>query len=140
MTAFRELALALRAAGVRWTPRPGDRFTLVDPAFADDVYTIAEMVVELQDATDAQVLGFNGTTEWALDSVDFADAVWLPREDQLRDLLGPMFRRLERTADGYAVTVHLPGRAPEDIPAGSAEDAYALAVLARLAAADAAAG
>ena len=31
------------------------------------------------------VFRFNGTTEWALDSVEQHEAVWIPREDQLRD-------------------------------------------------------
>ena len=51
------------------------------------------------------MIGFNGTTEWALDSLDQDDALWLPAEDQLRDRLGAAFRRLERTPDGYAVVV-----------------------------------
>ena len=31
-------------------------------------------------------------------------AGWLPREDQLRELLGGTFRSLERAVDGYVVT------------------------------------
>jgi len=135
----RELALALHAAGVRWTPRTGDRFSLVDPAFADDVFTLSDMTVEPQGPADARVLGFNGTTEWALDSVELADTLWLPREDQLRDLLGEYFLRLERSGDGYLVTVRLPGRSQEGFPAESPADAYAIAVLARMANARAAA-
>ncbi|MFC5272404.1 hypothetical protein [Brachybacterium sacelli] len=30
---------------------------------------------------------FNGTTEWALDSVEQHEAIWIPREDQLRTAL-----------------------------------------------------
>jgi len=131
----RELALALHEAGVRWTPRTGDRFSLLDSAFADDVFTLADMTVEPHGPADARVLGFNGTTEWALDSVDVSETLWLPREDQLRELLGPFFVRLERTPSGYLVTVQLPGQTPEGVPAESAGDAYALAVLARIAAA-----
>jgi hypothetical protein len=133
----RSLALALRRAGIRWQPQSGDRFTLLDAAFATDVFTLAEMTIEPQGPVGQQVLGFNGTTEWALDSVDFDDALWLPREDQLRELLGAYFRSLELTDQGYLVTIHLPGSEPETIPAETAPDAYALAVLARLAAAEA---
>ena len=131
----RELALALRSAGVRWKPRTGDRFTLLDPAFDGDIFTLADMTVEPQGPADAPVLGFNGTTEWALDSVELADALWLPREDQLRELLAQFFVSLTAIADGFAVTVKLLGRDAENIPGETAEDAYALAVLARLAAA-----
>ncbi len=133
----RELALALHASGLPWSPTAGDRFTMVDPAFVEDVFTLADMTVETQGGPGSQVLGFNGTTEWALDSVDIGDALWLPREDQLREHLGEFFRRLERRPAGdYAVVLALPGRAQESIPADDPADAYALAVLAQLAARD----
>ncbi len=135
----RELAIALHEAGVRWTPRAGDRFSLLDPAFADDVFTLADMTVEPHGPPDKPVLGFNGTTEWALDSVDLAEALWLPREDQLRELLGPYFRSLQASPGGFAVTIELPDRPVETLTAEEAPDAYALAVLARLAAASSAA-
>ena len=66
----RELAVALREAGVRWTPATGDRFSLVDPAFESDTFTLSDMTIEAQGPPEARVLGFNGTTEWALDSVE----------------------------------------------------------------------
>ncbi len=54
------------------------------------------MTVERHDYPSGTVLGFNGTTEWALDSVEASESLWLPREDQLRELLGPAFVRLTR--------------------------------------------
>jgi hypothetical protein len=132
----RELALALRDAGVRWTPVSGDRFSLVDAAFDGDVFTLSDMTVEAHGPADARVLGFNGTTEWALDSVGLDDALWLPREDQLRELMGGTFVSLQLRADVYAVTVRLPPRPDEELEADSAADAYALGVLARIAAAN----
>jgi hypothetical protein len=95
-----ERAERLRAAGLRWTPRSGDRFVIDRPALAGEVFTISEMTIEAHDYPTGTVLGFNGTTEWALDSVTQDDAVWLPREDQLRDLLGGTFRSLARALDG----------------------------------------
>ena len=62
------------------------------------------MVVEAQESRTGTVLGFNGTTEWALDATETTDALWLPREDQLRGLLGSSFRSLERIEEGYRVT------------------------------------
>jgi hypothetical protein len=132
----RELAMALRDAGVRWTPMPGDRFSLVDPAFDGDIFTLSEMTVEAQGPPDARVLGFNGTTEWALDSVGLEDALWLPREDQLRELMGSTFVSLQSREEAFVVTVRLPPRADEEIEADSAADGYALGVLARIAAAN----
>ena len=132
----RELAMALRDAGVRWVPLPGDRFSLVDPAFEGDVFTLSDMTVEAQGPPDARVLGFNGTTERALDSVDVDDAVWLPREDQLRELMGATFVSLQSREDAFVVTVRLPPRPDEELEADSAADGYALGVLARIAAAN----
>jgi hypothetical protein len=104
-----ELATALKAAGLVWHPASGDRFTLTTGAFDDEVFTLSDMVVEAQQSRTGTVLGFNGTTEWALDSTEISDALWLPREDQLRGLLGSSFRSLERISEGYRVTSVLPG-------------------------------
>ena len=79
------------------------------------------------------VLGFNGTTEWALDSVALEDALWHPLEGQLRDLLGGTFRRLERTTGGYVVRTEVLDDAGT-FAAAEASDAYARAVLALVAA------
>ena len=64
-----------------------------------EVFMLSEMTVEVHGPGDRRVFGFNGTTEWALDSVEERDAVWLPREGQLRELLAGTFRALRR-ADG----------------------------------------
>ncbi len=104
-----ELATALKQAGLVWHPASGDRFTLTTGAFDDEVFTLSDMVVEAQQSRTGTVLGFNGTTEWALDAAEITDALWLPREDQLRGLLGSSFRSLERIEEGYRVTSVLPG-------------------------------
>jgi hypothetical protein len=104
----RELSIALRDAGLVWHPESGDRFQLdlpeqVEAEIEADVFTVSEMTIEARRYPTGTILAFNGTTEWALDSVAFADAVWLPREDQLRELLGDAFHRLERAGDRYRV-------------------------------------
>lgn len=141
-----DLARRLRDAGLRWHPRPGDRFTIEQGDFdSAEVFTISDMTVEAHDYPTGTVLGFNGTTEWALDSVAATDALWLPREDQLRDLLGRSFESLvRRHASGpggagddetvaYEVRTRAPGSpAGSDLTshlAGAADDAYALALL-----------
>ncbi|KQS09231.1 pilus assembly protein CpaE [Curtobacterium sp. MCLR17_007] len=98
-----ELAKTLRDAGLRWNPATGDRFVIDKPGVDDDVYTVSEMTVERHDHPSGTILGFNGTTEWALDSVTAAESLWLPREDQLRELLGPSFVGLTRVASGDRV-------------------------------------
>jgi len=125
-----DLATALRDAGLAWQPRTGDRFMLTAGTFDGEVFTLSDMVVEAHEASAGAVLAFNGTTEWALDSTDAQDALWLPREDQLRELLGSSFRNLARDDGGYGVTVMLPGAAgPTRYPAASPADAYARALL-----------
>ncbi|MFZ7086633.1 pilus assembly protein CpaE [Curtobacterium sp. RRHDQ10] len=91
-----DLARSLADAGLRWKPETGDRFVIDKPEADEDVYTVSEMTVERHDFPTGTVLGFNGTTEWALDSVSASEALWLPREDQLRDLLGRAFVGLAR--------------------------------------------
>lgn len=124
-----DLALALRAAGLRWTPRPGDRFVLPHRGMDDDVFVLSDMTVEVHEFPSGRVIGFNGVTEWALDSVDQGEAVWLPAEHQLRDLLGGLFRGLEALDGGYRVTLALP-EGEVTFGAPSAADAYAQALLA----------
>jgi hypothetical protein len=126
-----DLALALRAAGLAWRPRSGDRFQLDEPEFEADVFTVSEMTIEPREYPTGRILAFNGTTEWALDSVALEDALWLPHESQLREMLGRSFRALRRLADTFEVEIEVSGAArvfehPE--PA----DAYALALLEQL--------
>ncbi|RPE78187.1 MULTISPECIES: pilus assembly protein CpaE [unclassified Frondihabitans] len=118
------LARALRDAGLRWRPTPGDRFAIDGDEFADEVFTISEMTIEAHDYSGGTVLGFNGTTEWALDSVAADDSLWLPREDQLRILLGPSFRSLTHQGTDFTVETRL-----DNYSATDAESAYALALL-----------
>ncbi|MET0673422.1 MAG: pilus assembly protein CpaE [Microbacterium pygmaeum] len=123
-----DMAVSLRAAGLAWHPRSGDRFQLNEPEFEADVFTVSEMTIEPREYPTGKILAFNGTTEWALDSVALEDALWLPREDQLRELLRGAFRSLRRLEDSYEVAITVRGEEfsfehPE--PA----DAYAFAVL-----------
>jgi uncharacterized protein YgfB (UPF0149 family) len=97
----------------------------------DDVFVLSNMTVEVHEFPTGKVIGFNGVTEWALDSVEQSEAVWLPAEHQLRDLLGRMFRALESTSEGYAVTLGLPD-GEQSFTADAAADAYATALLAVL--------
>ncbi|MFE6234441.1 pilus assembly protein CpaE [Cellulosimicrobium sp. NPDC057862] len=128
-----ELALALRDAGVRWSPAPGDRFRLLAAGGDGDVFTVSDMTIEPHEFDTGVVLGFNGTTEWALDSVALEDALWHPLESQLRELLGGTFRSLERTTGGFVVRTEVLDDLATFAAAGAA-DAYARALLALVAA------
>ena len=126
-----ELARRRRDAGVAWQPRTGDRFTILQPEMSGEVFTISDMMIEAHEFSTGTVLGFNGTTEWALDSVAQEDALWLPGEDQLRELLGGTFRSLSvREPGGFEVRPRPPGTEDDAVFAADlAADAYALAVL-----------
>ena len=99
-----ELARRLSDAGLRWEPASGDRFVVPVSGMEEDVFVISDLTVDVHHFTTGDVIGFNGTTEWALDSVEQDKVVWLPREDQLRDLLGDAVR-LARAARGRVCRV-----------------------------------
>lgn len=120
-----DTARALAASGILWEPQAGDRFAITQQELAGEVYWISELTIEVHHYEDQTILGFNGTTEWALDSIDHTRVLWLPREDQLRDALGERFESLTMVGGGYAVTL-ADGSRHLDI---DAERAYARAVL-----------
>lgn len=124
-----DLARALRDAGVRWEPASGDRFRIDKQALTEEVFTVSDMVIEEHRHDQGNFFGFNGTTEWALDSVPTADTLWLPREDQLRELLGAAFISLARDGEEYLVTAQVYGHEPITGRGTDAADAYALALL-----------
>jgi hypothetical protein len=132
-----QLARELRGAGLVWKPAPGDRFVIPDRDLDENVFVLSNMTIEVHELPEGQVIGFNGTTEWALDDVEKDEAIWLPREDQLRELLGGTFRALRRAAgegDGYEVEVARLGR-PRTYAAAEPAEAYGRALLDLLAAA-----
>jgi hypothetical protein len=120
-----ELARALRDSGLKWNPSTGDAFRIDRVEADEEVFILSDMTVEAHEFTTGTVIGFNGTTEWALDSVAKEDTLWLPHEHQLRELLGPAFRSLDA---GYAVEAVIDGvteRFESDEPA----NAYGRALL-----------
>ncbi|CUR54839.1 conserved hypothetical protein [metagenome] len=130
------LARALADAGVEWSPKNGDRFVVPDRDLDDTVFVLSDMVIEVRETPSGPLLAFNGTTEWALDSLDADAAIWLPREDQLRELLGERFVALESVGGdsvpaGYAVTVLVDGSPQRQVEV-DVEAAYARALLAVL--------
>ena len=124
-----ELAQRLKAAGVAWQPAPGDHFHVPDRDLDETVFVVSDMVVEVLELPSRQrYFAFNGTTEWALDSIEQEEVVWLPREDQLRVLLGGSFVQLEAIPGGFVVTTRRQGLDERHVDL-TAESAYARAVL-----------
>lgn len=91
----------------------------------DDVFVLSDMTIEVHEYPSGTLIGFNGTTEWALDSVEQGEALWLPSEDQLRARLGDRFHGLLREPDRFVVLLDDDRR----IPAPTATEAYAGALL-----------
>ena len=125
------LALALREAGLHWHPKSGDRFTISAPEMEDEIFHLADMVIEARSLGSGTILAFNGTTEWALDSVDQDKTVWLPDETDLRVALGAAFNHLSLRDGHLEVQISLDGEkrsfTDEDV-----ENAYGQALLAVL--------
>ena len=130
------LAEALRDAGLTWAPVKGDWFVIPGHGLDDLEFVISDMAVETRRmALGRQLLAFNGTTEWAMDTLAASEAVWLPGEDQLRAALGEAFMSLELipgATSGYAVTL-LVGDTEQRFVDVDVESAYARALLALLA-------
>jgi len=120
-----ELARALRDSGLVWRPKAGDAFRIDRVEVDDEIFILSDMTVEAHSYSTGTVLGFNGTTEWALDSVAIDDALWLPHEHQLREFLAATFVSLSR---GYRVETVFEGQT-RYFESLSAEDAYAKAAL-----------
>ena len=121
------LARALRDSGLVWRPRAGDSFRIDLIEAEEEVFVLSDMTVEAHEFSTGTVLGFNGTTEWALDSVAIDEALWHPHEHQLREALGPAFVSLT-VVDGYSVTATIDG-VTSIFSADVAADAYAKALL-----------
>lgn len=124
------LSVLLTVQDRPWQPAPGDRF-VVPGRDLDQVFVIADMTIEVQELHGGRLIRFNGTTEWALDSIDATEVVWLPWEHQLRELLGAWFSALDslpQPAQGYAVSL-VDGTRHVDT---DAERAYLRALLATL--------
>jgi hypothetical protein len=125
------LARALRDSGLVWHPEAGDAFLIDLVEVDDEIFYLSDMTVEAHTMVTGTELGFNGTTEWALDSVAIEDALWLPSETQLRVALGSAFRALATSDAGVRVDAVIDGAALS-FDANLAEDAYARTLIALL--------
>lgn len=122
------LARQLRDAGLRWEPTNGDRFIVPDRGMDDRIFTLSDMTVDVRQAAGGTIIAFNGTVEWALDSINQWEVVWLPREAQLREELGEHFRSLALRDGRYRCEIELEG-ARHVTEHAEAAKAYGLALL-----------
>lgn len=129
-------ARRLKQAGLQWMPSERDVFVLPDRQMDNQIFAISQLTALVQLINGQPAIAFHGTSEWALDSVLIGEALWMPSETQLRELiaflLGPHAPlRLDRTAEGYRCQVGHGDRVSE-FAADGAENAYAEALIALL--------
>jgi hypothetical protein len=102
-----------------------------DKGMDSEVFVLSSMTIDVHQFPGGPVIGFNGTTEWALDSIEQSEALWVPAEHQLRELLGDAFAGLAPTGEGYRVTLRVDG-ATSGYEGPDPADAYARALLSLL--------
>ena len=56
-----DLASRLKAAGLSWTPAPGDRFAIPDRDLDGEVFVVSEMTIETVELPTGGLVRFNGT-------------------------------------------------------------------------------
>lgn len=81
------MAQQLKEAGLSWNPAPLDFFAIPLAGFEDQVFAINDMTIMAEPICGRLAITFHGADEWALDHAWAGEVVWLPREDQLREML-----------------------------------------------------
>lgn len=123
----------LKASGLEWEPAERDLFMMPEHNLDGQVFVVSALPALVQNFGGQRTITFHGSIEWALDYVVLSEAVWLPTETQLRELLSERIGpdaplRLERLSAGYRLLVGL-GADLHELEAPSAEDVYAQALL-----------
>ena len=128
-----ELAKELKRAGLAWQPVERDFFIMPEHNLEGQVFVVSPLPALVQNFSGERTITFHGAIEWALDYVLMTEAVWLPTETQLRELLARAIGedaplRLDRVQAGYLLQVGV-GADVLEFDAPGAEDAYGRALL-----------
>lgn len=81
------LAIRLKRTGLRWTPQLNDFFAIPDRGLDAHVFVLSDLQASIEKMFGSEVVAFQGASEWALDYLVSSEAVWMPREEQLRATL-----------------------------------------------------
>lgn len=81
------MAQRLKQAGLAWTPRLHDFFAIPERGMDTRIFVISDLQANIEKLFGSEVVAFQGASEWALDYLVTSEAVWMPREDQLREAL-----------------------------------------------------
>ena len=102
------LAQELKQRGLRWQPAERDFFIMPEHNLDGQVFVVSALPALVQSFSGQQTITFHGSIEWALDYVVLTEAVWLPTETQLRELLATFVagtdpQQLAQRADRFRV-------------------------------------
>jgi hypothetical protein len=130
-----ETARQLKEAGLSWSPETNDFFAIPDRGLDKYIFVISDVMTTVEVRQRLSVISFQGTVEWALDYVIISEAVWLPREDQLRKMMKSYLSeqdqpvlRLENTPAGYRCEIRFQGQW-HTFEAKQASEAYGASLL-----------
>jgi hypothetical protein len=129
-----QMALRLKQAGLKWTPKLNDFFAIPERGMDANIFVLSDLQANIEKLFGSEVVAFQGASEWALDYLISSEAVWMPREEQLRAAMMELLPerepklRLDCTNTGCCLEIssndfHLSAQAQE------VEDTYAEALL-----------
>ncbi|HSM58576.1 MAG TPA: hypothetical protein VK879_20650 [Candidatus Sulfomarinibacteraceae bacterium] len=97
------LAIQLKKAGLEWQPSLHDTFAIPERGLDERRFVLTEVMTYIELFHGSPVVTFHGTAEWALDFILQTEAVWIPSETQLRELLLAYGDNLvlRQTVDGF---------------------------------------
>lgn len=124
------LAQQLKKAGLDWQPRLHDMFAIPDRQLDDRRFVLTEVMTYIELFRGSPVVTFHGTAEWALDFILQTEAVWIPSETQLREMLQKRATDLvlKQTQTGYECTLQFAGESLQ-FSGDDACDVYGSALL-----------
>lgn len=129
-----KLAEDLKESGLEWQPVLHDFFTIPGSDLENRIFVVSDMMTDVQQLFGHQMITFNGAVEWSLDYIMIIEAVWIPRESQLRELLisylqdelNPLLT-LAANPDFHVCQIRCQGKT-ESFEAKSGSDAYGKAL------------
>lgn len=124
------LAQQLKKAGLDWQPTLHDMFAIPDRELDDRRFVLTDVMTYVELFRGSPMVTFHGTAEWALDYVLQTEAVWIPSETQLREMLQTHATdlTLRQTETGYECSLQLEGKSLQFSGDGACE-AYGSALL-----------
>lgn len=129
------LAQQLKENGLEWHYQVYDRFAVPVEGLQDQSFILADIPATVESVQGWPVIMFHGASEWALDYIVMQEVVWLPTENQLRELIEDailgeetLHLQLILQHDGYRCEMIFQ-KQKQIFKAKTASDAYGLALL-----------